>query len=174
MPEENKKPIQTTEEQLTQEQYLELKKQFPKELLDYALAEQTTQGIASICLEFGIREEEKIKNISYLLTLVLLDKISLAEVREILEDRFEVEPNEAEKMIEVIRETLIADKEAILKYLEKKPTVTTQAKRAPTAVPPKPPVEREEKEEIPKKNGIPSKIKSTAKKDIYREPIDEE
>lgn len=124
IPEEQTQKL--TAEQL-QQMYPELQKT-PKDILEYLLAEETAQGIASICLEFGIAEEEKLEKIAYLLGLVVLDKISLVDFRELLEDYLQVEVETSEKMMQKIRETIVADKNAIMEAI-----ATQQAPTQPKA-----------------------------------------
>lgn len=76
--------IKESEIQKLKSKYPKFFAQFPSELLEFVFSEETSLGIARICLENGVEDEGSIEKIAYQVTLVLLDQLPKANLTEAL------------------------------------------------------------------------------------------
>lgn len=117
-------------------------------LLEFILSEKASSKIAEVCLENGVKDEEKIEKIAYRVVLALLGQIPKESLAEILEKGVKLNSETASKIYAEINRLIFSQ---IKKTKPKEAQLTQQTK-------PSPPVEE--------------KPKGPSKKDTYREPIE--
>jgi len=71
--------------QKLKDKYPKVFKQVPSNLLEFIFAKETSSKIAEICLKNKVEDEEKIKKISYFITLTLLKQTPEESLTENLE-----------------------------------------------------------------------------------------
>jgi hypothetical protein len=142
-------------------QYPEFFKQFSDEFLNFVLSEETSSQIATICLENGIVDEEKVEEIAYRITLALFDQIPKESLVQRLVAEVGLSPETAKRVFQGVEESIFS--KAPKGKLKEMPTVTKVGE-----------VERGIKIERgkPKLTEEPKESPKTIYKDIYREPIE--
>lgn len=133
-----------------------LSDEVPKNLLDLVRAEDTALEIARICFENEIKEDEKIREISYQVGRVLLGDLSPKEFPKILEEKAKLTTFLARKIAREINESIFYPVKESLATLYKEEVIPSEKPSiaTPEATPP---------EEKPKVRRGP---------DVYREPIE--
>ena len=119
-------------------------KKIPADILKVFFSEETISHISEICLKNGIKDGEQIKEIAKQIGLVLLGKLSSNNLPETLQEKLRLEKNIAENI-----------------YFEANRLIFSQIKR--------------KSEKLPKdsaKAESTGQAKTSAKKDIYLEPIE--
>lgn len=71
--------------QKLKQDYPDFFKQFAPELLEIVFSEETFYKIADICVENGVKDEERIEKIAYRVGLVLLEEVPRENFAEIIE-----------------------------------------------------------------------------------------
>ena len=84
--------------QSLKKEYPDFFKKAPSELIDFILSEKTAFKIVEICGKNGIEDEEKIREISYRITLVLLEKLIKEKLTITLEGGVGLTPQIAQKI----------------------------------------------------------------------------
>lgn len=77
-------------------------------LLEFILSEETSSKIAQICLENGVRDEEKIEKIAYRVTFVLLKQTPKEKLPEILEKEVQLNSETAKKIYTEINQFIFS------------------------------------------------------------------
>lgn len=135
-------------------EYPEFYANFPKELLEIALLEDTSLQIAEICVESGVTEEAKIEDISYHITSVLMGRLSPELLPRALQTNSKIDTATAEKIYtEVDRRIFSPVKDVLTKIYGETPAETQKQAVSPEKL--------EEK-----------KPQKSSSKDVYREIIE--
>lgn len=94
---------------------------FSSELLEFILSKEASSKIDEICLENGVKEEEKIEKIAYRVTLALLDQVPKENLAEILEKGVNLNREVAEKISTALKKRIFSQiPEVQARKIEKK------------------------------------------------------
>jgi hypothetical protein len=129
--------------QKNEEQYFEFLNNFPPEIKNVILSEDTKILIPSICLENGVGEQDKIENIAYQVTMVLLGKISLNDLQMSIEKELQIDAGIAKKISDEINKNI---------FSQLSPEKAS--------------------EPLTEKRGVPEEKMKPSKNDSYQEPIE--
>jgi hypothetical protein len=154
------------------EDYPDFFENFPKEIAEVILAEETPLKISEICIKNGLKEEEKIEKIAYQITLVLLGQLPPKELQKTLEKELGLELALAQKIyIEADQSIFSTIKESLATIYEEEITPVTNSS-AVSVKTPKVVVSKKTKtrlkEKAEEKPSRSSKAETTP--DTYREP----
>jgi hypothetical protein len=150
-----------------------LKDQYPQffeglsdEFLNFISSEEMVSQIATICLENGIEDEERIEKIAYRIILVLLEQISKEDLTQVLVNGANLDFQTASRISQRAEELIFS----------KAPKIKLKEKPVPTKIPKIEKKVETEVQELEKKieRTRPEAIEKPkpVKRDIYREPIE--